>query len=217
VVVRPADQQLFVSRYEGVRRFRRNLDGSYAYISTFYVGPPGGQIHFLKIRHDELYVCELWSNSVYRYRFDAAGDPVFKDAIPSRRVIDVAFSPDGQEMFAANHYEGGITRYRYDAETDSWVQFGDVIPTRQLGGLATSYLPCGEPAQDTDLDSDADLDDFAVFAQCLNGPEPPWSASVANQHVCACLHADEDLDVDINDFAVFQRCFSASARASSCQ
>lgn len=215
VAIRPADQQLFVSSYQGVRRFRRNTDGSYAYLSTFAVGQ--GLVHYMKVRQDELYVCDIASSAVYRFRFDAAGVPVLKDSTSSLHVVDIAFSPDGREMFAANHFEGGIRRYRYTPATDSWASFGDVLATPQLGGIATTYSPCHPLAQDFDRDCDVDRDDFLIFEGCSTGPNLPYTPALpsgctlqrdGNGHIAADF--DQDGDVDQSDFGAFQRCYSGA-------
>ena len=59
---------------------------------------------------------------------------------------------------------------------------------------------------DFDADGDVDLDDFAVLADCLGGPELP-PVPGAPECVDACLGAfdsNADGDVDLADFAVFQ-------------
>ena len=59
------------------------------------------------------------SNRILRYSFDGAGNPVFKGAVGANGVVDLAFSPDGMEMFATNHRSGGLTRYYYEVDTDT--------------------------------------------------------------------------------------------------
>ncbi len=64
-------------------------------------------------------------------------------------------------------------------------------------------LPPG-PDCDLDNDGDVDLDDFAILADCLTGPDVPTTPGCE----AADLHADSD--VDLADFATFQPAFAAS-------
>ena len=56
---------------------------------------------------------------------------------------------------------------------------------------------------DLDGDGDADLDDFVLFADCLNGPDVAYPAGCE----AADLEGGNDGDVDEADFAVFQAAF----------
>jgi hypothetical protein len=58
---------------------------------------------------------------------------------------------------------------------------------------------------DSDGDGDVDLDDYALFAACLNGPDmAPATGCTVNADL------DADTDVDLDDFAVFTASFSVS-------
>ncbi|MCK4659256.1 MAG: hypothetical protein KAV82_07005 [Phycisphaerae bacterium] len=57
---------------------------------------------------------------------------------------------------------------------------------------------------DFDQDCDVDLDDYAVFADCLNGPGQPAAGTCP---VGVSADFDEDGDVDLTDFAAFQEHF----------
>ncbi len=135
IAVRAADQQLFVSSYTSVERLTRNPDGSYTPVGNFTV-PGATSLHYMTFRGDELYLCDVFSNTVARFLFDASGSPIPNGTVTSQTPISVAFSPDGNEMFVASHIDGGITRFTYDAGTDTWTQSG-VISTPTLGGIAT--------------------------------------------------------------------------------
>jgi len=135
VAIRAVDQQLFVSSYTTVRRFTRNPNGSYAYAGSFPAG--NNLIHFMKFRRDELYVCDISTNAVYRFTFDASGQPVANGTVATIDPVDVAFSPDLFEMFVASHITGGITRFSYDPVLDDWV-FVSTISGPSLGGIATT-------------------------------------------------------------------------------
>jgi hypothetical protein len=56
---------------------------------------------------------------------------------------------------------------------------------------------------DTDGDGDVDLDDFASFPSCMEGPEVNVDTN------CQKFDFDEDLDVDLTDFALFQSYFGS--------
>ncbi|NUL83313.1 MAG: hypothetical protein HUU60_11410 [Armatimonadetes bacterium] len=71
---------------------------------------------------------------VLRFQILGTGGPA------SPGAIDVAFSPDGMEMFVGSHFGQGINRFAYNANTDSWTLTGN-IPTASLGGLATTFAP----------------------------------------------------------------------------
>jgi len=67
--------------------------------------------------------------------------------------------------------------------------------------------------QDADADGDVDVNDFAVFQACFNGPGRPF---VGSGRTCGCFDADGDRDVDVNDFAVFQACFNGPGNPPAC-
>ncbi len=134
VAIRKKDQQLFVSSYTSVRIFRRNANGSYTYKGGF-TAPNKKGFHFMTFRGDELYLCALYMDRVYRFQFDAQGNPKLKETISSPSPVSTAFSLDGKEMFVASHFKGGIRRYKYDAVKDTWI-YQSEIKTPQMGGMA---------------------------------------------------------------------------------
>lgn len=138
VAVRMADQQLFVSSYSLIRRFTRQAGGAYVHDSNFTI-PGGTQIHFMKFRGDELYVCEFGTGTVHRFTFDGAGNPVHNGSIASNGALDVAFSPAGDQMYVASHSAGGINRFEHNATLDTW-NYVETVPTPRLGGIAVTAL-----------------------------------------------------------------------------
>ena len=77
--------------------------------------------------------------------------------------------------------------------------------------VVISLPPCHDPPQDADGDGDVDLEDFAWFQACFNGPDRPYSEAS-----CICMDADEDEDCDMTDMAVFQICFNGASRPPTC-
>jgi len=59
---------------------------------------------------------------------------------------------------------------------------------------------------DLDDDGDRDLDDYFIFAGCMNGPEVPYPID------CDEADLNTDGDVDLNDFAEFQDAFGDGSR-----
>lgn len=195
VAVRPTDRQLFVSAYQYVRRFGRNGDGSYTYIDSFAEGSNEGY-HFMKFRDDELYLAAFTTNRVLRYSFDASGNPVYKDAVASEGAVDLAFSPDEQEMFVTNHRNGGISRFRYDPDTDSWTQFGDIIETPMLAGIVVTEEVCPYRS-DMNGDCDVEYEDVNLLAE-------QWlDTGDADYCVLTGELADQDCHVTMSDLAYF--------------
>lgn len=69
---------------------------------------------------------------------------------------------------------------------------------------ATFDLPC-----DHDDDGDVDLDDYALFADCMAGPDAtPIPTSTSVDKCLDTFDFDGDDDVDVDDFAEFQTAFT---------
>lgn len=195
VAIRPTTQHLFVSDYNYVRLFNLNPDGTYTYIGN-PIQHSNALLHFMKFHNDELYLASFNKNAVLRYAFDAQGVPIWKESIYAPGAVDMAFSPDGQEMFVTDHRNGGINRYRHDEENDIWLKFGDMLPTPMLGGIVITPTVCPLRA---DLTGDCAVDyaDLTVFID-------QWMLSV-DPYYCilsADLEGDE-CSVQLEDFAFF--------------
>jgi hypothetical protein len=61
----------------------------------------------------------------------------------------------------------------------------------------------GRGPGDCDSDGDVDLDDFAEFESCLDGPGAGLS-----EPDCGCYDFDSSGDIDLDDFAEFQAVFT---------
>lgn len=158
VAIRPQDQQLFVTSYSHIRRFTRNGDGSYTHVEDISAGT--NNLHFMRFKGDELYVCDIISGTIFRYRFNENGVPFLHKARAFPSPIDVAFSPDDQEMYVASHFGAGISRYSYNGQTDEW-EFEGNIPSPSLGGLAVTRLAVCQG--DLDNDRRVNLTDLAIL------------------------------------------------------
>lgn len=137
IAIRPNGTEMFLSFLSQILRYRLLENGTIQLTNT-YTG--FGSAHFMRFRGDELYVADLTQAVVHRFEFDLAGNMVSNGTVASPGAIDVAFSPDGMEMFVGSHFGHGINRFAYNANTDSWALTGN-IPTASLGGLATTFAP----------------------------------------------------------------------------
>ena len=195
VIVRPADQQLFVSDYQKVRRFARNPDGSYSFIG-YFAQNSGALYHFMKFKDDILYLTDFQNNQVLLFTFDGQGVPAIKDTITAESALDMDFSPDGQEMYVTDHRNGGIMRYRYDSEADTWVRQGEKITTPMLGGIVVTTTVCPLIA-DLTGDCIVNYNDLYEFAsQWLVPGDDNYCVMNGNLVGESCL-------VTLEDFSVF--------------
>jgi len=65
---------------------------------------------------------------------------------------------------------------------------------------------------DFDMDGDCDVNDFAHFQACFNGP-----AALPAAAGCDDADFDSDADVDVGDFAAFQVCFNGANNPPACR
>jgi len=99
------------------------------------------------------------------------------------------------ELAVANELQGvGMWALGYDG---SRPELWDLLD-EMFGGC---FCCC-----DFDEDGDIDVDDFAAFQFCMQGP----GQTFPDGHFCRDGDADEDADVDLHDLAQFQRGFSGS-------
>ncbi len=113
--------------------------------------------------------------------------------------FDYVISPDGLTLTLAQiggtlpneiWLEIALTDHTRDAATDF-----AAVPFTHFTHIL--YLP-----GNCDGDKDVDLDDFASFVACMEGPRTPVGSG------CQCADLDEDDDADLVDFAQLQKAFA---------
>ena len=68
----------------------------------------------------------------------------------------------------------------------------------------------GYPRGDLDQDRDIDLDDFALFADCMSGPDVKHPPPRCGRIRFARGDLDDDEDIDLTELALFQALFTGS-------
>lgn len=126
------------------------------------------------------------------------------DGLPGGDTYTVTVSDAIKSAAAAKALDGELTNPASPASLPS----GDGKP----GGAAVLRFTVAAYG-DFDLDGDVDLEDFALFRACFNGPNHPIPAPPA----CTVnADADRDADVDLLDFSLFRTCFNGSNRSPRC-
>jgi hypothetical protein len=172
VLVHPGGQFVYTTVHTNeIRTWALGTGGAVTYVGPTIV-PGASNLHFFaqSPHGSELYVCDIDASRVYRYQMLPGGGLVFKSSISSLHAIDLAFSSDGNEMFVGNHYDGGITRFTYNAAADTWTEApGGFIATPSMGGFATYVRPpcgaadIGKQGGLRGADGHLDNNDFVVF------------------------------------------------------
>lgn len=84
----------------------------------------------------DLYAADFGSGQVYRVSFDGMQNPTVDGvAAMAATAIDVAFSPDGAEMFVSGHTSGLISRFSYNMGMDTWTPNGSINVGVNMGAL----------------------------------------------------------------------------------
>ncbi|MBU0717570.1 MAG: hypothetical protein KJ749_04915, partial [Planctomycetes bacterium] len=186
----------------GANVYGVNLNGDY---STTPGGPyylTVGPLNFTGVEDVNLKF-ERWLNTDIRSYARAAVE-VSNDGVnwvllwqnPSdAAVTDNAWSEQILDLSAVADHESAVyIRWGYEIKSHAYPYSGWNIDDVELWGLDV------EPDEgDLDGDSDVDMDDFSIFADCLNGPEIPCPPGCGNADLVG------DGDVDLADFAEFQQ------------
>jgi 6-phosphogluconolactonase (cycloisomerase 2 family) len=213
VLVHPNGRYIYTTTFSNVIRvYRIEDDNSVTTLAPIPV-PGASNLHYFCLGPSggELYVGDINANQVFRYDILPGGTLVAKPSIPSGSPIDMAFSADGQEMLVGNHSQGGISRFTYNAGTDSWTQSG-TIATPSMGGFATYVRP---PCGNTDLgkagglpgaDGELDNNDFVAFITYFFNNDPHADfGSAGGEPGSDGLYDNNDFIVYINEY--FFGCF----------
>ncbi len=122
VAMHPNGQFAYVTAASNrIRVFRLNADGSVTELASVF--PAGASnLHFFQLSPDgrHVYVADISSSKVFRLRISTFGEMAVDQTTDAPAAVDVAFSPDGLEMYVGNHFQGGINRFSYNVGTDSW-------------------------------------------------------------------------------------------------
>lgn len=129
--------------------------------------PGASNLHFFCVAPDarHLYVGDISSNKVFRFRLGQDGGLLLDQSISSPAAIDLAFSPDYREMYVGDHFNGGIRRFT-TTDQATWTPNG-VINTPSMGGFGTYTAPgC---IADFNFDAFIDGFDYDEFVTCFEG------------------------------------------------
>lgn len=140
IQVSPSGNYVYATNWgTSIYQFQINTDNSINLIGSF--SPPGaGRLHFFGTRlNQELFLGDDYANRVHRYEILEDGNLQYKGFVNVPVAVDIAFSPDNQEMFVSS-YTDGIYRYLYEASTDSWIQTG-LIQMEWAAGIAITPIP----------------------------------------------------------------------------
>ncbi len=167
VAVHPNGRFVYATSFSNiVRVFRIELDNTVTPLAPVPL-PAASNLHFFAVHPDgaQLYIGDIDANRVYRLRMALGGELQLIESVASPGAIDIAFSPDAQEMFVGNHYGGGISRFTFDALNNTWTP-GGFIATPGMGAFAI-YTPTDRPCfPDFNGDGNLDPDDLSDYIAC---------------------------------------------------
>lgn len=144
------------------------------------------------------------ANVWYRFKVEVEDTPT-RSLIRAKVWADAASEPENWQM---DCYDENPNRIR--AGTIGLWSMGPGAAF--WADLHVRLLDCRDPNMDADRDGDVDLIDFALFQDCLAGPNvmpaptPPRTA----EDCLAAFDADQDDDVDAQDFSQMQVLFTGS-------
>lgn len=170
VAVHPNGNFLYMTAASG-RIFTFALTGNTATELPSLSVPGASNLHFFCIAPDarHLYVGDISSNKVFRFRLGQDGGLLLDQSISSSAAIDLAFSPDYREMYVGDHFNGGIHRFT-TTDQATWTANG-VISTPSMGGFGTYVAPgC---IADFNFDGFIDGFDYDEFVTCFEGDGCP--------------------------------------------
>jgi len=184
--------------------------------SNGYVTFTGGDTDYTESRTDHFETPRISALFDDLNPGSSGGGTVRAGQLADRAVVtweDVPeYSNTGSNTFQLEMFFDGVIRMSYlsisasDGITGLSEGNGEPVPFYETD--LSDMGPC--LPGDLDVDGDVDLDDYAIFRDCLAGPDvptPPGSCS-ADDFMNADIEAD--LDVDIYDFTVFQAAFTGS-------
>lgn len=145
ILVNPAGNRIFATNWgTSLRQFQINPDNSINEIGSVPV-PDAGVLHYIRMGpNDDMYVADHDADRVHHFVFNQNGEAVYDGFVNVPHALDIAFSPDGQEMFVSSYdSEGdptmGVYRFIYQSSTDSW-NITDFIDVPRPAGLATTAI-----------------------------------------------------------------------------
>jgi len=163
---------------------------------------------------------ELWFTDSTRsryYRITSMPDDTDQDGVPSSQDnCPLVANPDQADTDgdgrgdACDNCPITANADQSDGDGDGVGDACDLCPNT-APGRSVGPDGCTRTAS-FDGDGDVDIEDFAVFQSCFNGPNRPVRGTECNGS-----DFDGDADVDLADFAVFQACFNGPNRPSACQ
>jgi hypothetical protein len=130
VTMSPGGRKLWVtSATASVRQFDVGTWNELAPVAT----EDGAMLQNLTVHDGLLYAPGYASDAIYRFRIGTDEDLVLLDAIEATSPVCVAFSRDGERMYASG--DGVIERFTRDSANDSWELVEAVPSERSFGSM----------------------------------------------------------------------------------
>ncbi len=159
------------------------------------------KLHNIRLRNNnELYVADPFTGMVYQFAMDSNNDLSNQVDIYAPSAVSLAFSPDGQEMFASGHLTSHqVTRLLLDPDTQVWQDNGAIYPEVPLGDIWVMPLMGCRYLLPGDINNDCRVDMLDVQSM-VNA----WLSSSADVHWNgSCdISLPPDNIINLKDFAV---------------